>query len=85
MKLVSAATVERIAREQGINTKVGGIKYWQYATSVELEHTHDIRIAFKIATDHISEFFNYYEELFKMEEKLKKMWKGKQKPNLYFA
>lgn len=39
---------------------------------VEREHTDDDDLAEEIASDHLAEFPNYYEELEKMETKLKK-------------
>jgi hypothetical protein len=38
----------------------------------ESEHTKDLELAKEIAIDHLYEFPNYYSELDKMEEKLKK-------------
>ncbi len=39
---------------------------------IEKEHTSNPNIAKEITIDHLSEFSNYYEELEKMEKKLKK-------------
>ena len=38
---------------------------------VEMEHTDDPKLALEIAMDHLDEFPDYYEELDKMEAKLK--------------
>ena len=38
---------------------------------VELEHSSDRELAKEIAMDHLEEFPNYYDELAKMEKKLK--------------
>lgn len=43
----------------------------QKGQKVELEHTDDYDIALEIAADHLSESSAYYEELDKMEKKLK--------------
>jgi len=40
---------------------------------VEMEHTDDPQLAKEIASDHLEEFGDYYTELDKMEERLKKM------------
>lgn len=45
-------------------------------TKVEMEHTDDKSLAEEISSDHLSEFPNYYKELDKMEEKLKKQKKS---------
>lgn len=42
---------------------------------VEMEHTDDKEKAAEIATDHISEFPDYYDRLDKMEKKADKDWK----------
>jgi len=44
---------------------------------VEMEHTDDEEKATEIATDHLSEFVDYYERLEKMEKKASKYWKDK--------
>jgi hypothetical protein len=44
----------------------------QKGIEIELEHTSDRSLAREIAMDHLEEFSNYYEELDKMETKLKK-------------
>lgn len=46
-------------------------KELQKGQKVELEHTDDYDLALEIAQDHLSEFSTYYEELDKMEKKLK--------------
>lgn len=46
--------------------------YLEKGIAVEMEHTDDPMLAEEIAIDHLTEFPNYYEELEKMEEKLKK-------------
>ena len=42
---------------------------------VEMEHTTDKEKATEIATDHVSEFPDYYDRLGKMEKKADKEWK----------
>lgn len=42
---------------------------------VEMEHTNDKEKATEIATDHVSEFPDYYDRLGKMEKKADKDWK----------
>jgi len=42
---------------------------------VEMEHTTDKEKATEIATDHVSEFPDYYDRLGKMENKADKDWK----------
>jgi len=44
---------------------------------IEMEHTTDKKLAKKIAKHHLDEFPNYYTELSKMEEKLKKKYDAK--------
>jgi len=44
----------------------------QKGIKIELEHTSDRELAQEIAMDHLAEFPDYYEELAKMETKLKK-------------
>lgn len=44
---------------------------------IEMEHTSDKEKATEIATDHVSEFPDYYDRLEKMENKASKEWKLK--------
>lgn len=44
---------------------------------VESEHTNDREKAREIATDHVSEFADYYDRLEKMEDKASSYWKAK--------
>jgi hypothetical protein len=44
---------------------------------VEMEHTNDREKAKEIATDHVSEFADYYDRLKKMEDKASNYWKAK--------
>jgi hypothetical protein len=52
-------------------------KQIDYGTCVECEHTEDKEKAKEIATDHVSEFPDYYNRLDKMEKAAEKHW-GKQ-------
>ena len=47
----------------------------QKGIDVELEHTNDKEKAKEIASDHVSEFPDYYDRLEKMEKKASKDWK----------
>ena len=49
-------------------------KQIEYGTCVECEHTDDEKKAKEIATDHVSEFPDYYNRLDKMEKQAKKHW-----------
>lgn len=40
-------------------------------TKTELEHTNDLKTAFKICTDHLAEIPDYYTRLLKMEQEAK--------------
>jgi hypothetical protein len=44
-------------------------------TQVEKEHANDLRIARKIAMDHLFEFPDYYTRLAKMERQARKDWR----------
>jgi hypothetical protein len=44
---------------------------------VEMEHTNDREKAREIATDHVSEFADYYDRLKDMEKKADNYWKAK--------
>ncbi len=87
MKLIPMATIKKLAEKHRINLNHGSPEYWQLAASTELdEHghlfNHNPEIGFMIALDHIKEFRNYYEWLYKMEDELKAFWKGKKQPSL---
>ncbi len=47
-------------------------KQLNIGTKIEMEHTINKRIATKIAKQHLCEFPNYYTELVKMENRLKR-------------
>jgi hypothetical protein len=66
-------SIEDIAKK--FNTSVDKIKAQiQKGVKVEMEHTSDKEKASEIATDHVSEFPDYYDRLDKMEGKAKKDW-----------
>jgi len=76
----------------GLNWDIIDHKMWNYAMRVELEHgkrskitnvtNNNLLITGKIALAHLIEFPNYYIKLEKMEDNLKKGWKGKKKPSI---
>jgi len=59
-------------KAEGKNKKDFDKEQLAKGTKVELEHTDDESLAEEIASDHLAEFPNYYEELEKMENKLKR-------------
>lgn len=61
-----------ISVEKGITEKDVDSDELALGIQVEKEHTDSDEIAKKIALDHLAEFKNYYSELKKMEERLKK-------------
>jgi len=63
-------TIERIAKEQGIDNLFYAYAQLKKGIAVELEHTDNDEIAREIALDNLSESIDYYIELEKMEEKL---------------
>ena len=56
-------------------------KQIEYGTCVECEHTDDKEKAKEIATDHVSEFPDYYNRIYKMEKQAEKYWGKKEKTN----
>lgn len=68
-------TIKDIANK--FNTSVDKIKAQiEKGIKVEMEHTSDKEKATEIATDHVSEFPDYYDRLDKMEGKAKKDWEA---------
>ena len=58
------------------NVSVEKVEYQiKKGVEVEMEHTNDKEKATEIASDHISEFPDYYDRLEKMEKKASKEWK----------
>ena len=47
-------------------------KQLKIGTKIELEHTRNIKVADKIAKDHLNEYPDYYTHLVKLEKKLSK-------------
>jgi hypothetical protein len=63
-------TISDLAKKYGVDISVIN-KQIDKGIGVELEHTDDIEKAREIATDHVSEFVDYYDRLEKMEKKAK--------------
>ncbi|MFA5154131.1 MAG: DUF5661 family protein, partial [Clostridia bacterium] len=64
-------TIESIAKKHNIDNMFYAYAQLKKGVSVEMEHTNNKDIAKEIALDHLSESMDYYNELEKMEEKLK--------------
>lgn len=64
-------TVEDIARHHGVPVEEIEAQL-KIGMKIEMEHTDDSDLAKEIALDHLWEFVNYYTELTKLEDKLKK-------------
>ena len=73
-------TPKKIAKKFDIEVK-DVKKQIEYGTCVECEHTEDKEKAKEIATDHVSEFPDYYNRLDKMEKEAEKHWNKKEKKN----
>jgi hypothetical protein len=78
-----------IGKRLGVNFDVIPVEILRYGMSIEMEHKSVIGSsklkAAKIALAHLEEFPNYYEALEKMENKLKRQWKGKRKPRIFIS
>lgn len=94
MPRVSKKETIEIGRKLKVNFDSISVETLQNGIKVELEHGKNKKTnvigmnltkAAKIALAHLSEFPNYYEELEKMEEKLKNQWKGKRKPRIFLS
>lgn len=87
MKKVTRAQAFRVGNKLGVDFEVLDLDTLRQGMNVELEHrnvTHaNLEMTAKIALAHLLEFPNYYEELEKMEAKLKRQWRGKRKPDLF--
>ena len=66
-------TPKKIANKFDVDVK-DVKKQIEYGTCVECEHSDDKEKAKEIATDHVSEFPDYYNRLDKMEKEAKKHW-----------
>ncbi len=73
-------TPKKIAKKFDVDVK-DVKKQIEYGTCAECEHTDDKEKAKEIATDHVSEFPDYYNRLDKMEKQAKKFWGKKEKTN----
>ena len=73
-------TPKKIAKKFDVDVK-DVKKQIEYGTCVECEHTDDKEKAKEIATDHVSEFPDYYNRLYKMEKQAEKHWGEKEKTN----
>ncbi len=92
MKITKAQAL-RAGKKLNVNFEVVDVETLKDGMNVELEHgrrrgitniTNDgILLSAQIALAHLAEFPDYYDALEKMEEKLKKKWKGKKKPNIF--
>lgn len=90
---ITKAQAARAGKKLGVDFDIVDIDTLKQGMNVELEHgkrhgitniTNDnILISAKIAMAHLEEYPDYYEALEKMENKLKKKWKGKNKPHVF--
>jgi hypothetical protein len=95
MPYPSLKQVKAIGDYLKVNWEVLEVKDLQEGMIVELEHgiqrglrhtnvtSDDLILTAKIALAHIHEFPDYYDRLEKMEEKAKRYWKFKTKPNIF--
>ena len=79
---VSLSEAKSLAKKLGIDLSVVPIEIWKYGLEVETEHLRslgcDLTKVGLVTRDHLLEFSaDYYIELWKMEEKLEKRFKGK--------
>nr|WNL49565.1 hypothetical protein MarFTMF_049 [Marseillevirus sp.] len=79
---VSLREAKLLAKKLGIDLEQVPIEVWQYAIQTETEHLRslgcDLTKCALVSRDHLREFStDYYIELWKMEEKLEKRFKGK--------
>ena len=70
-------TPKKIAKKFDVDVK-DVKKQIEYGTCIECEHTEDKEKAKEIATDHVSEFPDYYNRLNKMEKEAEKHWNKKE-------
>ena len=68
------STIKDISKKFRVSVKYLK-KQLKDGVKVESEHTDDEDKQKEIVMDHLEEYANYYEELSKMEDKLKKYWK----------
>lgn len=90
---VTKAQARRAGKKLNVDFDVIDEDTLKFGMNIELEHgkrhgitnvTNDsILVSAKIALAHLEEYPDYYEALEKMEDKLKKKWKGKKKPHIF--
>nr|WQM86856.1 hypothetical protein [Marseillevirus cajuinensis] len=79
---VSLQEAKLLAKKLGIDLDQVPLQIWKYAIQTETEHLRsldcDLTKCALVSRDHLREFsVDYYIELWKMEEKLEKRFKGK--------
>jgi hypothetical protein len=87
MTRITIEQSKRVGKKLNVNFDIIDVKTLQTGINIEMEHSNitkgSITLSAKIALAHLEEFPDYYQELIKMEKKLKQKWKGKRKPNIY--
>lgn len=86
-KRITITEAKRMSTLFKINHNVVPFDQFHYGLNVELEHgtmypisnitDDDLILTTKIAIAHLLEYPNYYDELYKMENKLEREWKNK--------
>ncbi len=92
MTKITKTQAFRAGNKLGINFEIVDLDMFRRGMNIEMEHgrrhnitniTNDNLLSCaKIALAHIMEYPDYYIELEKMEEKLKKKWKGRRRPQI---
>lgn len=90
--IVTNANVKNVGKTLSIDFDVINITTFKKGMMVELEHgkkcgltnitNNDLLMTGKIVLAHLFEFPDYYDRLEKMEERAKKYWKNREKPNI---
>lgn len=91
---ISKQVSNLLGKKYNINFDIIDRNEWHYGLNVELEHgskfgsltniTNDnIDLTTKIVIAHLLESPDYYNRLYKMEEKMEKYWYNKIKPNIF--
>jgi DNA polymerase III sliding clamp (beta) subunit (PCNA family) len=73
-------SIEYIAKKHNVSLEYAN-EQLQKGIEIESEHTNDLEKQTEIAKDHLSEFIDYYQELEKMENKLKSKEMAKESVN----
>ena len=73
-------SIEDIAKKHNVSLEYAN-EQLQKGIEIESEHTNDLEKQTEIAKDHLSEFIDYYQELEKMENKLKSKEMAKESVN----